>query len=359
MRTLVMIAALMIVLFAVKLAAAVIAPVLLGLALAVAFQPLSERMARRGWPAWVTAIVTTAACLGVVVGIGAFVVQAGVDIVDSLPRYAERLTEVRADMIAWLKERGLTRIADSLGSADVTGAAQSMVESGARSFVGLLQVLTLVLVTTVFVQLEASAFRAKLFRHFRDPAAPAETARALAEVQKYLLVKGGLSLANGVLLGLWCWLWGLDNAILWGVMAFALNFVPVIGSIIAAVFPVLLAFVNFGPGTAVGVLSGYVAVNLLVDNVLEPRLMGRAVGLSPLAIVLAMLVWGFLLGPLGALLSVPLTVVVKIALGHVPEMRWLAILLDGSDETPSGWMRAVPPRRAVAPRSKATKSPSS
>jgi predicted PurR-regulated permease PerM len=134
---------------------------------------------------------------------------------------------------------------------------------------------------------------------------------------------------------------------------FALNFVPVIGSVLAAVFPVLLALVSFGAGTALGVLSGYVAVNLFVDNMMEPRLMGRAVGLSPLAIVVAMIVWGALLGPLGALLSVPLTVVVKISLEHVDELRWVAIMLDGSDDdTPTTWIRAVPPRCAAAPRSK-------
>jgi AI-2 transport protein TqsA len=351
MRSLVVVASLMIVLFAVKLAAAVIAPVLLAVALAVAFQPLSERLSRRGWPPWVAAIVTTAACLAVVVGVSAFIVQAGFDLVEAMPRYAARLAQVRADVVAWLEGRGIGRVAESLASADVTATAQSLVERSVWSLVGFLQTLLLVLVTTVFIQLEAPAFRAKLLRRFRDPAAPAEASRALGEVQKYLLVKGGLSLANGVLLGLWCWLWGLDNAILWGVMAFALNFVPVVGSIVAAVFPVLLAFVNFGPGTAVGVLSGYVAVNLFVDNMIEPRLMGRAVGLSPLAVVLAMLVWGFLLGPVGALLSVPLTVVVKIALEHIDDMRWLAVLLDGSDEVPTTWLRAVPPRRAPAPRS--------
>ena len=130
-----------------------------------------------------------------------------------------------------------------------------------------------------------------------------------------------------MLLGGWCWIWGVSNPVLWGVLAFALNFVPIIGSLIAAVPPVFLGLIELGWGGGLGIASGYVAVNILVDNVFEPKLMGRAMGLSPLVLMISLLIWGFVLGPVGALLSVPLTVAARIYLDHHPSTRWIALLL--------------------------------
>jgi AI-2 transport protein TqsA len=351
MRPLLIVAGVLIVLHAIHLAAAVLAPILLAATLAVAFQPLSERLLRRGWPTWGAAAATSAVCLIVVGVTAAFFIQAGFELLDSLPHYGARLAALRGELIALLDERGLGRAAEAIASADVSNSAQGAVESSVLNLADMLQTLALVLVTTLFIQLEAPALKAALRWRFPDPEGRGQAARALREVQKYLLVKGMLSLANGLLLGLWCWMWGLSNPVLWGVIAFALNFVPVVGSIIAAVPPVALALLGLGIGPALGVLSGYVAVNLVVDNAIEPRVMGRAVGLSPLAVMLAMLVWGFLLGPVGALLSVPLTVAVKLALEQTPELRWLAILLDAEEGTPMSLVRrAPPPQRAVQPQ---------
>ena len=114
---------------------------------------------------------------------------------------------------------------------------------------------------------------------------------------------------------------------LWGTLAFLLNYVPNIGSIIAAIPALLLALVQLGPGAVLWSAIGYLVVNNLVGNVIEPRFMGRGLGLSTLVVFLSLVFWGWVLGPVGMFLSVPLTMTLKIALDSSEETRWIAILL--------------------------------
>ena len=118
------------------------------------------------------------------------------------------------------------------------------------------------------------------------------------------------------------------TALLWGLVAFLLNYVPNLGSIIAAVPAVLLALVQYGVGHALLVLMGYVAVNMLLGNLLEPVLMGRRLGLSTLVVFLSLVFWGWVWGPVGMLLSVPLTMIAKIFLENTRDLAWLAVMLD-------------------------------
>ena len=119
---------------------------------------------------------------------------------------------------------------------------------------------------------------------------------------------------------------------LWGLLAFILNYVPTIGSILAAIPAVALGMLQLGPGMGLLLALGYLVINTVIGNGLEPRAMGAALGISPLVVFFSLLVWGFLLGPVGALVSVPLTVVVRIYLARVPELAWLAVLLGPAQE---------------------------
>jgi predicted PurR-regulated permease PerM len=201
---------------------------------------------------------------------------------------------------------------------------------------GYLQQLFFVLVITAFIQMEGAIYRRKLIAASGSRRTVRWLGEALGEVQRYLLVKLAVSAANGFLLGLWCWVWGIESPLLWGVAAFALNFIPYVGSLIAAVPPVLLGLMTGGLPIALAVASGYVAVNVAVDNILEPRIMGHTLGLSPLVILLSMLLWGFVLGPVGAILAVPLTMTAKILLERDKDLARIAVFLgDGSDLTPA------------------------
>jgi AI-2 transport protein TqsA len=121
---------------------------------------------------------------------------------------------------------------------------------------------------------------------------------------------------------------GVDFAPTWGLLAFLLNFIPNIGSIIAAVPAILLALIQLGLPSALLTLLGYLVVNITIGNFLEPRVMGRSLGLSTLVVFLSLLFWGWVLGPIGMVLSVPLTMIAKIALAANEDTRWLAVLLE-------------------------------
>src|SRR5690606_4399395 len=177
----------------------------------------------------------------------------------------------------------------------------------------------------------------------------------VTEIQHYFAIKTLVSLLTGILAGICCYAFSVPNFALWGVLAFVLNFIPVVGSFLAAVPPVALSVLSGDVSAMVAVAGGYTAINIVVGNVLEPRWLGRTCGLSPLAVVVSMVVWGALLGPTGALLSVPLTSGFRIAVSHVRDFRWLGILLTdeaAAPECPPSASKPVDPKPATryAPR---------
>jgi AI-2 transport protein TqsA len=131
---------------------------------------------------------------------------------------------------------------------------------------------------------------------------------------------------------LWLWVQGVDYPGMWGVFAFLFNYIPNIGSIIAAVPAVLLALVQLGPGAAAFVGLGFLIVNTVVGSVIEPKIMGQGIGLSALVVFLSLAFWGWVLGPVGMLLSVPLTMAAKIALGGRASTQWLSVLLGSNKD---------------------------
>jgi len=217
---------------------------------------------------------------------------------------------------------------ESLGDLVDPGWAMGL---AANLFNALRDVLTntfLILFTLVFILLEASSMQIKIRAAFGRRAETFDSARSfLRNLGRYLGIKTVISVVTGVLAGWVCWLVGIDFALLWGMLAFLLNYIPTIGSIIAAVPAVLLALVQFGIPEATTTAIGYLIINVTFGNFLEPRLMGYGVGIAPLAVFAGLVFWGWVFGPVGVLLSVPLTMTLKLALESDDRTRWIAILL--------------------------------
>ena len=180
---------------------------------------------------------------------------------------------------------------------------------------------------------EAAGLPRKVRAALGDPEADLSRFRAtISDIQEYLSLKTWISVGTGFLAWLTCWGVGVDYAVLWGVVAFFLNYIPTLGSIIAALPPVLLALIQYGWTEALIVVAGYTAINTVVGSVLEPKIMGERLGLSGLVVFLSLVFWGYVWGPLGMFLSVPLTMVVKILLEDSDDLRWIAVLLgDGAE----------------------------
>ena len=151
-----------------------------------------------------------------------------------------------------------------------------------------------------------------------------------------MLIKTGTSLATGMIATIWLSIIGVDYPLLWGFLTFLFNYVPTIGSIIAAVPPTLLALIQMGffPAFLTGI--GYVVINLTIGSILEPRFMGKGLGISTLLVILSLIFWGWVFGPIGMVLSVPLTMTIKIALSNFEQTKWVSTLMDDPNINFSG-----------------------
>jgi len=201
----------------------------------------------------------------------------------------------------------------------------------ARASMGLLSQGFLILIVVIFILFEAMVLPAKVRALPGMNDEQWARMRAIVDnIRRYMALKTVISLLTGVLVAIMLYACGIPFALLLGLLAFVLNFVPNVGSAIAAIPAVLLALVDASAGMAVGIGIGYILINVGVGNGIEPRMMGKGLGLSPLIILLSLIFWGWVLGPVGMLLSVPLTMTGKIILEADPSTQWIALLMGGS-----------------------------
>ncbi len=331
-RFLLMLASGVVVIWGLQFAQAILLPFALALFLAILSLPLVLGLIRRRVPGAVAILLAVTLVVGVFGLLGLLASQSLPELGTRAERYQVALQALWDGVLANLSERFNRPLDEILSSAEFfqTNQLVSLVQSTVTRATIVLSQAFLVLLIMVFVLAEATVFPAKL-RALSDGSDRGEErmAKVVTEIQSYLGIKTVISLATGLLLGGFCWLMDLDFPVLLGLVAFALNYIPTVGSIIAAVPAVLLSLILHGTvGHALGVMTGYVVVNTVFGNIIEPNLMGRRLGLSPLVVVLSLLFWNFVWGPLGALLSVPLTMILKIWLENTQDLRWVAVLLD-------------------------------
>ena len=330
-RLLLMLAALMVVIYGLKFMAPILLPAALALFLAVLSLPVMVLLQRRAVPASLAIFITMMVNVSV---FGLIVLLASGSVSElqaQLPAYASRLSTIQEQWIRSMEVRLGIPLENYIATDLVNpGAIVDFMGSAVGRIAQFVSTTFLVLLITIFMLAEAIVFPAKVrFLAGEELGHEDRLAKVVGEIQTYLGIKTVISLATGVILGIWCYAMELDFPILLGLMAFVLNYVPTVGSIIAAVPAVLFSLVLHGTlPHALMVSLGYVVVNTLFGNILEPNLMGRRLGLSTLVVILSLLFWGWTWGPLGALLSVPLTVIVKIWLENTPDLRWVAVLLD-------------------------------
>jgi predicted PurR-regulated permease PerM len=188
----------------------------------------------------------------------------------------------------------------------------------------------LIFITTAFIIFETSSFPGKLEKIQLHTGAAQPEKRPnvfVSKIKRYLAIKTITSFITGLIVAFGLLFVGVDYPFLWGMIAFFLNFIPSIGAIIAAIPVLLLTLIQFGWMTTIWVGVGYTAVNIAIGNFIEPNFMGKELGLSPLVVFLSLVFWGWVLGPVGMLLSVPLTMTAKIACDSRKETRWIGVLL--------------------------------
>jgi AI-2 transport protein TqsA len=264
---------------------------------------------------------------------GALIVPSLNDFLISLPDYQERLSTQIAAFLSWLREKGV-----NIPAKEVSGALHPgwvMVLAGGV-FAALSSVLAhafMILLTVVFILLEMADFPKKLRLVLKNPERSLSTIEKFSQhAKRYMVIKTLISAATGLVIWLWLLILGVDYPVLWGTLSFLLNFVPNIGAILAGLPVALLALVQLGVGPALLTVLGFIVVHIVVGNIIEPKLTGKVLSLSTLVVFLSLVFWGWVLGPIGMILSVPMTSLVKIALESYEETRGLAFMLGSGSK---------------------------
>ncbi len=339
-RTLLVLAAFVIIAAGIKAAEQIVVPFLLALFIATIAATPVFWLEKHKVPAGFAIVVVMAGIVCVLLGLAALVGQSAGEFTAKVPFYQERLTLLLEQVISRLQGLGLEISNDLLFSYFDPGTALTMAGNTLRGLGGVLSNGFLILLTVIFMLAEASSFPRKLRDVLSNPDRDFPYfSRFASNMNRYIGIKTTISIVTGIIVSIFLTVLGVDFPILWGILAFLLNYVPNIGSLIAAVPAILLALIQLGPGTALVAAVLYLLTNIGMGNGVEPRFMGQGLGLSTLVVFLSLVFWGWMLGPVGMLLSVPLTMTAKIALEANPSSEWLAHLLGPAD---GQWLRPQP-----------------
>jgi predicted PurR-regulated permease PerM len=330
---LVILASFIIVVAGMKAASSILVPFFLAVFIAVICAPPLFWLQRKGVPKILALVLILVAILIVGLLFGALIGPSLNDFLSSLPDYQERLSTYIAVFVSWLREKGVNIPQEEIAGTLHPGWVMSLAGDILSTLSSALTNAFLILLTVVFILLEVAEFPKKLRRVLKKPERSLSTIEKFSQsAKRYLVIKTLISAATGLVIWLWLLILGVDYPVLWGTLAFLLNYVPNIGSIIAAFPAVLLALVQFGVGSALLAVLGFSVVNVVIGNILEPKLMGRRLRLSTLVVFLSLVFWGWVLGPIGMILSVPMTSLVAIALESYEETQGLAIMLGSGTE---------------------------
>ena len=311
-----------------KAAATLVVPFLLAAFLAIVLAPAFAYMKRKGIPGAV-ALVVMIFGLGVLGVMAVTILKTSLDhFTAALPTYEANLRAQLDTVWQWLEIQGIDAPKEFVAENLDPQFAMRYAGKIARALSGMLGQSLLIFIVVAFMLVEASGLHRKIHSM---PGVSEKGVGALEksfrDVRHYVTLKSVMSFLTGVLVMAWLWILEIDNALFMGLLAFFFNFVPTIGSFVAAIPGVILGFILLGPGMAAVTAAGYTVINVGVSNVIEPRFMSQGLGISPLVVVVSLIFWGWLLGPIGMLLSIPLTMAVKAGLECGDVTRPIAVLL--------------------------------
>lgn len=333
LKIVIMLGMLVIILTGIRFAADIIVPFILALFIAVILSPLVQRMVKLRVPRVLAISLLVIIIVLAMVLLLAYLGTSLNELARTLPQYRSSLVIPLKNLEPWLVRLGIGVSVDDMVKYIDPNAAMTLITNLLTQLTNAMSSIFLLLLTVVFMLMEVPQLPTKLQQIMVRPVeGMAAIQRAIDSVSHYLVLKTAISLVTGLVV--WGMLAALDVrfAFIWGLLAFALNYIPNIGSVLAAIPPIIQVLAFGGLYDALVVLAGYLIINLVFGNILEPRIMGRGLGLSTLVVFLSLIFWGWLLGPVGMLLSVPLTIIVKIALEQSVGGQSIAILLGDANK---------------------------
>ncbi len=321
-------ASIFVILFGIRASASIINPILLAAVITITVLPIPSRLTKRGVPGWlalVLSILLVVLLLGLVIGTVFFSVT---KLTTELPTYMAGASQQASEDLSTTEDPEATAEIEQL-TISMGPVAQSLL----ASTIDLLVQFGLALAIFFFMISAALALPAPS-RLGLDPNTPViGRITALTEdVRKYMTVLTGVNFLVGLGDTVFLWFLGVDYAVLWGLLAWFMGYIPSIGFIIALIPPVLMAYAQYGLSTALIVLAGYILINGGIQNFYQPKVMGQRLKISPVIVFIGLFIWGFLLGGIGAILAVPLTLLVLIIMENFEGTCPLAVLMRFTGE---------------------------
>jgi predicted PurR-regulated permease PerM len=314
-----------------------VAPVLLALVVVIALAPVQTWLMRAGWPRWASATVLLVLVWTVLLGFVGLLVLSVAQLAALLPGYTGRAESLINGVVRDLNNAGVVsgQLSDLVNNFDYTqlvGVATGLLSR----LTAAASTLLLLLSALVFLAIESGGFGRRLALVAAErPHLPIALGLFARGTRSYLLVSTvfGAIVAVGDAIGLA--MLGVPAAVLWGVLSFITNYVPNIGFVLGLIPPALLGLLAGGWGELIAIVVLYSVLNFVVQTLVQPRFVGDSVGLSMTVTFIALLFWGWVMGALGALLAIPLTLLVKAMLVDVdPRGHWLDVLLREEPRAP-------------------------
>lgn len=291
--------------------------------------PLQRRLESR-LPRWLSLILVLLLLSGIL-GLGVGILSLSAEIIEpKVPQYLDRLQQMWETVQSWANSYGLPiPQLNSQSNGSFTQLTQQAI-GGIKSFLSVLSLFVLVVSMLVLLLLEVNQYRKKVQKAF-----PSRTGDRIIDavgntsekLRRYLLVMTFTSFLTGILTGIWCFVLGVDLALVWGLIAFILNFIPTLGSIIAVIPPTIIAFIFQGAGRGIGILIGLAIIQTIMGNFVDPRVQGKSLQLSPFVALVSIVFWGWVWGIPGAILGVPMTISIILLCQEFEATRGIAIFL--------------------------------
>jgi predicted PurR-regulated permease PerM len=327
MRLVLVAASVVVIIVGMKMMASIIAPVILSLVITIAISPLMSWQIRKGVPNAV-AFITTLIVTGIIgIAITLLLITSLARFIADLPSYADELQPYWDALMKALESVGV----DTSDLFDLQNIdPKTVVSTGANVASGLIDTMSalfLMALTILFMLMEASTISGKL-RTGMAGGVLKRMDELSADMREFVKVTAAMGAIVAILETILLYILGVPNALLWGLLSFFLSFIPFIGFVVALVPPTIMGLITGGWVTALLVLAAYLIINTLSDNLFKPRIMGTRTNLSPLTVFLSVMLWGWVLGPLGGLLAVPMTLLAKrLILEAYDEWQWLSIVI--------------------------------
>lgn len=339
------------VIFGMRQVADILAPIFLALSLTITVYPLRPWLQRHGVPRWLATLIVILGVYVLLLGLVFAFVFGIARLADLLPGYVPQMQQTIADLRSWLAGFGFgpDQLQKVLGGLSA-GTIISLVSNILGSLVNVLSLLVFVVTLVLFMGIDSAVFTTRMekVRGGRERALTALSSFAIG-TRKYFIVSTIFGGIVAVLDWLALIILGVPAALLWGVLAFVTNYIPNIGFLIGVIPPALLALLTGGVGRMVAVIIVYCVLNFIIQSVIQPKYVGDSVGLTTTITFLSLIVWSYVLGPLGAILAVPMTLLAKALLVDVdPDTKWLQLFLGDEPHHESRKQRRA---AAAAPRS--------